>query len=94
MLGDCCKTNLDLKLFITAYSMTKKINIPMSFSSPYTERRKVKKVFLEQVNQIINWQPITSILESYYDQGKSPRGRKAYPPLVMLKMCLLQFRYI
>ena len=65
----------------------------MSFSSPYTERRKVKKVFLEQVNQIINWQPITSILESYYDQGKSPRRRKAYPPLVMLKMCLLQLWY-
>lgn len=68
--------------------MAKKINIQMRFSSPYVERRKTKKVFLEQVNQIIDWQPIIGILESYYQQGKSHRGRKAYPPLIILKMCL------
>ena len=73
--------------------MAKEVNIQMSFFSFYVERRKTKKVFLEQVNQIINWQPIIGILESYYQKGKSPRGKKIYPLLVILKMCLLQTWY-
>ena len=73
--------------------MAQKINTQMSFSAPYVERRKTKKVFLQQVNQIIDWQPITRILERYYNKGKSQRGRKAYSPLVILKMCLLQTWY-
>ena len=73
--------------------MAQKTNTQMSFSAPYVERRKTKKVFLQQVNQIIDWKPITRLLERYYDKGKSQTGRKAYPPLVILKMCLLQTWY-
>ncbi|MEM9417375.1 MAG: IS5 family transposase [Bacteroidota bacterium] len=73
--------------------MSQKTNLKMSFSAPYVERRKTKKVFLKQVNQIINWEPITRILARYYTKGQSARGRKAYPPLVLFKMCLLQTWY-
>ena len=65
----------------------------MSFSAPYVERRKTKKVFLKQVNQVINWDPIKRILARYYTKGQSSTGRKAYPPLVLFKMCLLQTWY-
>ena len=65
----------------------------MSFSKYYVEKRKTKKVFLQQINQLINWTPIIHILEQYYPTGQSDRGRKAYPPLVLLKMSLLQTWY-
>ena len=73
--------------------MPQKTNTQMSFSAPYVERRKTKKVFLQQVNQIIDWKAISRILERYYTKGQSTTGRKAYPPLVLLKMCLLQTWY-
>ena len=73
--------------------MSQKSNTQMSFSALYVERRKTKKVFLKQSNQIIDWKTITRILERYYTKGQSTTGRKAYPPLVLLKMCLLQTWY-
>lgn len=65
----------------------------MSFSTYYVEKRKTKKVFLQQINQLINWQPIIRVLEQHYTPGQSARGRKAYPPLILLKMTLLQTWY-
>jgi len=65
----------------------------MSFSTYYVEKRKTKKVFLQQINQLINWQPIIRVLERHYTPGQSAKGRKAYPPLVLLKMTLLQTWY-
>ena len=65
----------------------------MSFSKYYVEKRKTKKVFLQQINQLIHWEPIIRILEKYYPTGQSDRGRKAYPALVLFKMALLQTWY-
>ena len=65
----------------------------MSFSTYYVEKRKTKKVFLQQINQLINWRPIIRVLERHYPVGQSARGRKAYPALVLLKMTLLQTWY-
>lgn len=65
----------------------------MSFSAYYVEKRKTKKVFLQQVNQLIDWKPVNRILERHYTKGQSVRGRKAYRPLVLFKMCLLQTWY-
>ena len=73
--------------------MTQKTNTQMSCSAPYVERRKTKKGSFQQVNQIIDCKSITRILERYYNKGKSQRGRTAYSPLVILKMCLLQTWY-
>ena len=51
------------------------------------------KCVLQQVNQFIDWNPITRTLERHYNKGKSQKGRKAYPPLAILKMCLLHTWY-
>ncbi len=73
--------------------MSLKTSFPRSFSAYYVEKRKTKKVFLQQVNQVVDWKPVSRILERYYTKGQSTRGRKAYPPLALFKMCLLQTWY-
>ena len=73
--------------------MSLKSRPSLGFSAPYVEKRKTKKVFLQQVNQLIDWQPVTRILERAYTKGQKARGRKAYPPLILFKMCLLQTWY-
>jgi transposase, IS5 family len=73
--------------------MSFKKNPQMSFSSYHVERRKTKKVFLQQINKIIDWPSLQCTLERYYTTGQSDRGRKAYPALVLFKMTLLQTWY-
>ena len=65
----------------------------MSFPAHYVERRKTKKVLLKQGKQIIDWKPSKRILERHYTKGQCQIGRKAYPPIVLFKMCLLQTWY-
>ena len=65
----------------------------MSPSTQYVEKHKNKKVFLQQTNQLINWEPIIRTLEQHYVVGQSDRGRKAYPAIVLFKMTLLQTWY-
>ena len=47
-------------------------------------------LFLRQINNSIDWQPIQKLLAKYYDTGKTKRGEKAYPPLFLFKCFLLQ----
>jgi IS5 family transposase len=70
-----------------------KTSTPLSYTSYYVEKRKTKRVFLKQIAQLINWDSLTHILEKYYPTGQSGKGRKAYPPLVLFKMSLLQTWY-
>ncbi len=41
-------------------------------------------LFLRQINNSIDWQPIQDLLLKYYSIGKSKEGEKAYPPLFCL----------
>ncbi len=49
-----------------------------------------KKDFLWKVNQVLNWLPLERIARKGY---QSETGRPSYPPLVMLKVLLIQRWY-
>jgi hypothetical protein len=46
-------------------------------------------LFLRQVNDTINWQPVQDLLFKYYETGKAKEGERAYPPLLLFKCFLL-----
>lgn len=45
---------------------------------------------MEQINAIVNWSKIESLIMRNYPVGKSNEGNEAYPPLILLKCLLLQ----
>lgn len=63
--------------------MAIKTTSPVSFTAYYVEKRKTKKTFLKQIDQLINWKTIQRVLERYYPKGQSNVGRKAYPALLI-----------
>jgi len=65
----------------------------MSFVSHHVERRTRKNIFLRQIDQIINWQPIEKEINKVYKRGHSVDGRPSYPGLLLFKMLLLQTWY-
>ena len=73
--------------------MAIKTTVSSSPTAYYVEKRKKTRTFLQQIDQIIKWEPIQRILEKYYTKGQNNIGRKAYPALVLFKMALLQTWY-
>lgn len=65
----------------------------MSFTGMYVSRRKLKGEFFSQINKIIDWMEIETLIKQYYNKGVSVAGRPSYPGLVLFKMCLLQTWY-
>lgn len=55
--------------------------------------RKIKSQFFEQVNTLIDWQPISSIINKHYTKGERAIGKPSYDGLLLFKMCLLQTWY-
>jgi len=55
--------------------------------------RKIKKVFFNQINTLIDWGRITKIIDKDYSRGKSVVGKPSYDGLLLFKMCLLQSWY-
>lgn len=70
-----------------------KPKIQMSFSKVYVEKRTRKSKFLNQVDQIVDWNPIEKEIEKVYKKGKSADGRPSYGGLLLFKMTLLQTWY-
>jgi IS5 family transposase len=70
-----------------------KTSPPLSYTGYYVEKRKTKRVFLQQIGALIDWKALTNVLEKHYPTGQSGQGRKAYPALVLFKMMLLQTWY-
>jgi len=56
-------------------------------------KRKVKATFFAQINHLIDWSPISSIIFKDYKKGKSAIGKPSYDGLLLFKMCLLQSWY-
>jgi len=54
------------------------------------ERKLPKDHFLMRINELIDFSPIEKALRELYSEDK---GRPAYPPLVLFKICLLQRFY-
>jgi len=55
--------------------------------------RKIKRTFFMQMNTLLNWDPIISVLNTYYTKGKSATGQPSYSGLLLFKMSLLQTWY-
>ena len=73
--------------------MIKQKTIQMSFSDAYLAKRKIKTQFFDQINQIVEWDEIDTIVKRYYQKGVSVSGRPSYSGLLLFKMCLLQTWY-
>ena len=56
-------------------------------------RRKIKKTFFSQINLLLDWTKVSSIISSHYKKGKSVTGSPSYDGLLLFKMCLLQTWY-
>jgi IS5 family transposase len=55
--------------------------------------RKIKRTFFNQINTLIDWQPIIKIINKHYTKGKSATGKPSYSGLLLFKMGLLQTWY-
>ena len=70
----------------------KKDNL-IGFADLSVERRKIKSQFFNQINIIVNWRPISNLINKHYSRGVSAVGTPAYPGLLLFKMSLLQTWY-
>jgi len=65
----------------------------MSFVSAYVERRTKKNKFFNQIDSVIDWQPIEKEINKAYKKGSDVVGRKAYPGIMLFKMLLVGIWY-
>ena len=49
--------------------------------------RSVK--MMEKINKVVKWKNIEALLIEHYEVGTSKEGADAYPPMMLLKGCLL-----
>ncbi len=54
---------------------------------------KDKNQFFSQVDLLIDWKPVTKLINKYYKKKFSVAGRPAYSGLLLFKICLLQTWY-
>lgn len=55
--------------------------------------RKIKSIFFDQVNKLVDWKPLSKLIDEHYSRGKRTNGQAAYPGLLLFKMSLLQTWY-
>ena len=55
--------------------------------------RKIKATFFNQVNTMIDWDPIIQLIDRYDSRGKHGVGNSYHDGLLLFKMCLLQTWY-
>ena len=68
--------------------MKKNVGRP-SFADTGVSHRKTTNLFLERVNQLLDWRRIEGVIDSYDTRGRGIAGNTAYPGLVLFKMSLL-----
>ena len=71
----------------------KKIQYGYSFADMAIQAYASKNrnhLFLQEINNAIDWQLIQDLLIKYYEPGKSKLGEEAYQPLFLFKCLLLQ----
>jgi len=71
----------------------KKVETNLTFTdisvfSSIEKNRAIKR--MEQINAIVNWSEIESLIMRNYPVGKSNEGNEAHPPLILMKCLLLQ----
>ena len=55
--------------------------------------RKVKSVFFDQINNLIEWRTVSNIINKHYKKGNNAVGAPSYDGVLLFKMCLLQTWY-
>ena len=55
--------------------------------------RKIKSTFFRQMNELLDWESIKTIIDRHYTKGASATGTPAYDGLLLFKVCLLQTWY-
>jgi len=60
----------------------------ISLFSSLEHNRAIRR--MEQINAVVNWSRIESLIMRNYPVGKSAEGNEAYPSLILLKCLLLQ----
>jgi IS5 family transposase len=55
--------------------------------------RKIKNQFFKQIDTLIDWKPITTLINRHYTKGMNAVGTPAYDGLLLFKMSLLQTWY-
>jgi IS5 family transposase len=65
----------------------------LGFANLMTQRRKIKAQFFEQINKVVDWRPISNLINKHYQKGMSADGRPSYDGLLLFKMSLLQTWY-
>ncbi len=71
----------------------KKIDQYFSFADIAIQNNADKNrslIFLNKVNQTIEWKPVEALLTKHYQPGKANKGERAYSPLLLFKCMLLQ----
>lgn len=64
-----------------------------SFADLAVASRKIKSQFFAQINTIIDWRPVSTLINKNYSRGLSATGQPSYDGLLLFKMSLLQTWY-
>jgi len=68
---------------------TKNDKIQMNFSTPYMERKTRVSQFYKNMDQILEWKKIETLINRHYTKGYTLKGEKPYSGLVLFKMLLI-----
>ncbi|ETK10521.1 transposase ISPg1 [Tannerella sp. oral taxon BU063 isolate Cell 6/7/9] len=73
----------------------KSTNDEVSFADVMLEKRyrKAQNVFLNQVDRLIDWRPIRTLINKKYTKRQNAAGAPAYDVILLFKMLLLQTWY-
>jgi IS5 family transposase len=73
--------------------MIKQNNPSMSDVLLTNRTKKIKNQFFMQIDTLIDWKPISKLINKYYIKKHDATGRPAFDGLMMFKICLLQSWY-
>lgn len=65
----------------------------LGFADYLVQKRKIKHEFFNQINVLIDWRPVSNLINKHYQKGESAVGRPSYEGIVLFKMTLLQTWY-
>ncbi len=55
--------------------------------------RKVKSIFFDQINTLVDWESVSTIINKHYKKSTNAIGAPSYEGILLFKMCLLQTWY-
>lgn len=73
--------------------MKKRQNPTFADSICDLRKRKIKKTFFSQINDLIDWNKISELINEHYKRGNNAVGNLSYEGLLLFKMSLLQTWY-